>query len=97
MSRKWTYQNQFRRPPDKMAIKFRRSLDAMLVEDLEELLCLCNHWLGAVAGEVTCKGYVDIPAIVRNTIKEIDMTEDFADGDTESWFLDSQSLISLKA
>jgi S-adenosylmethionine synthetase len=62
-------------------------LDAMLQEDAESRVAcetLITTGLVVVAGEVTCDGYVDIPRLVRNTIKEIGYDrEDFGfDGET---------------
>ncbi len=101
MSRKWTFTSESvtEGHPDKMADQISDAvLDAMLVEDSESRVAcetLVTTGLVVVAGEVTCKGYVDIPAIVRNTIKEIGYDrEDFGfDGDTCGVMvsLDSQS------
>ena len=101
MSRKWTFTSESvtEGHPDKMADQISDAvLDAMLVEDTESRVAcetLVTTGLVVVAGEVTCKGYVDIPAIVRNTIKEIGYDrEDFGfDGDTCGVMvsLDSQS------
>mgnify|MGYP001216352224 FL=1 len=101
MSRKWTFTSESvtEGHPDKMADQISDAvLDAMLAEDSESRVAcetLVTTGLVVVAGEVTCKGYVDIPAIVRNTIKEIGYDrEDFGfDGDTCGVMvsLDSQS------
>ena len=101
MSRKWAFTSESvtEGHPDKMADQISDAvLDAMLVEDPESRVAcetLVTTGLVVVAGEVTCKGYVDIPAIVRNTIKEIGYDrEDFGfDGDTCGVMvsLDSQS------
>jgi len=90
MSRKWTFTSESvtEGHPDKMADQISDAvLDAMLVEDAESRVAcetLVTTGLVVVAGEVTCKGYVDIPSIVRSTIKEIGYDrEDFGfDGDT---------------
>ncbi len=90
MSRKWTFTSQSvtEGHPDKMADQISDAvLDAMLGEDSESRVAcetLVTTGLVVVAGEVTCKGYVDIPNIVRNTIKEIGYDrEDYGfDGDT---------------
>ena len=90
MSRKWTFTSESvtEGHPDKMADQISDAvLDAMLVEDAESRVAcetLVTTGLVVVAGEVTCKGYVDIPRIVRSTIKEIGYDrEDFGfDGDT---------------
>ncbi len=90
MSRKWTFTSESvtEGHPDKMADQISDAvLDAMLAEDSESRVAcetLLTTGLVVVAGEVTCKGYVDIPNIVRNTIKEIGYDrEDFGfDGDT---------------
>ena len=61
--------------PDKMADQISDAiLDAMLAEDeSSRVACetLVTTGLAIVAGEVTTKGYVDIPRIVRDTICEI--------------------------
>ena len=90
MSRKWTFTSESvtEGHPDKMADQISDAvLDAMLVEDAESRVAcetLVTTGLVVVAGEVTCKGFVDIPSIVRSTIKEIGYDrEDFGfDGDT---------------
>ena len=90
MSRKWTFTSESvtEGHPDKMADQISDAvLDAMLIEDTESRVAcetLVTTGLVVVAGEVTCKGYVDIPSIVRSTIKEIGYDrEDFGfDGDT---------------
>ncbi|SVD09440.1 uncharacterized protein METZ01_LOCUS362294, partial [marine metagenome] len=49
-------------------------LDAMLRADNDSRVAcetLVTTGLVVVAGEVTCSGYVDIPIIVRNTIRDI--------------------------
>ncbi|RJX16937.1 MAG: methionine adenosyltransferase [Ammonifex sp.] len=64
--------------PDKVADQISDSiLDAMLAKDPEArvaLETLVTTGLAFVAGEVTTKCYVDIPTIVRETIKEIGYT-----------------------
>jgi len=61
--------------PDKMADQISDAiLDAMLREDNDSRVAcetLVTTGLVVVAGEVTCSGYVDIPIIVRNTIRDI--------------------------
>ena len=61
--------------PDKVADQISDAvLDAMLaIDPKSRVACetLVTTGLAVVAGEVTCKGYVDIPNIVRNTIREI--------------------------
>ena len=61
--------------PDKMADQISDAiLDAMLENDpMSRVACetLVTTGLAIVAGEVTTSGYVDIPNIVRETIKEI--------------------------
>jgi S-adenosylmethionine synthetase len=61
--------------PDKMADQISDSiLDAMLAQDPESRVA-CETFvttgLCVVGGEITTKGYVDIPAIVRQTICDI--------------------------
>ncbi|MDG2161554.1 MAG: methionine adenosyltransferase [Acidimicrobiales bacterium] len=85
--------------PDKMADQISDAvLDAMLGEDPESRVAcetLITTGLVVVAGEVTTRGYVDIPSIVRETICEIGYDrEDFGfDGHTCGVMvaLDSQS------
>jgi len=85
--------------PDKMADQISDAvLDAMLSEDPESRVAcetLITTGLVVVAGEVTTRGYVDIPSIVRETICEIGYDrEDFGfDGHTCGVMvaLDSQS------
>lgn len=64
--------------PDKMADQISDAiLDAMLAEDPEaRVACetLVTTGLAFVAGEVTTKCYVDIPTVVRETIREIGYT-----------------------
>ncbi|MFH2091489.1 MAG: methionine adenosyltransferase [Pseudomonadota bacterium] len=61
--------------PDKVADAISDSiLDAIMAEDTKcRVACetLVTTGLAMVAGEITTNCYVDIPAVVRNTIKEI--------------------------
>jgi len=61
--------------PDKMADQISDAvLDALLAEDPESRVAcetLLTTGLCVVAGEITTKGYVDIPKLARDTIKEI--------------------------
>ena len=61
--------------PDKVSDQISDAiLDAMLAEDPESRVAcetMCTTGLVVVSGEVTCKGYVDIPEIVRRTIRRI--------------------------
>ncbi len=65
--------------PDKVADQISDAiLDAMLEQDPKSRVAcetLVNTGLVVVAGEVTTKAYVDIPAIVRQTIREIGYTD----------------------
>ena len=65
--------------PDKVADQISDAiLDAMLAQDPKSRVAcetLVNTGLVVVAGEVTTEAYVDIPAIVRQTIKEIGYTD----------------------
>jgi S-adenosylmethionine synthetase len=61
--------------PDKMADQISDAvLDALLAEDPESRVA-CETFvttgLAIVGGEITTKGYVDIPGVVRNTINSI--------------------------
>jgi S-adenosylmethionine synthetase len=61
--------------PDKVSDKISDSvLDAMLEQDpMSRVACetLCTTGLVVVAGEITSKAIVDIPAIVRKAIREV--------------------------
>jgi S-adenosylmethionine synthetase len=65
--------------PDKVADQISDAiLDAMLKDDPKSRVAcetLVTTGLVVVAGEVTTKTYVDIPEVVRNTIKEIGYTD----------------------
>ena len=65
--------------PDKVADQISDAiLDAMLAEDpLSRVACetLVSTGMAVVAGEVTCKGYVEVPDLVRETIRRIGYTE----------------------
>ena len=65
--------------PDKVADQISDAvLDAMLEQDPNSRVAcetLVTTGLAMVAGEVTTKAYVDIPGIIRNTIKEIGYTD----------------------
>jgi S-adenosylmethionine synthetase len=64
--------------PDKIADQISDAvLDALLAQDpMSRVACetLLTTGLAMVAGEITTKGYVEIPDIVRQTIKEIGYT-----------------------
>jgi len=64
--------------PDKVADAISDAvLDAMLSKDATaRVACetLVSTGMAVVAGEVTCKGYVEIPEIVRSTIRRIGYT-----------------------
>ncbi len=102
MIRNWTFTSESvsEGHPDKMADQISDAvLDAMLSEDPESRVAcetLITTGLVVVAGEVTTRGYVDIPSIVRETICEIGYDrEDFGfDGHTCGVMvaLDSQSI-----
>ncbi len=74
--------------PDKLADQISDAvLDALLTEDPESRVAcetMITTGLCIVAGEITTAGYVDIPDIVRRTIREIGYDrEDYGfDGDT---------------
>ena len=65
--------------PDKVADQISDSiLDSMLAQDPNSRVAcetLVTTGLVVIAGEITTKGYVDIPSVVRNTIKEIGYTD----------------------
>ena len=64
--------------PDKIADQISDAvLDALLAQDpMSRVACetLLTTGLAMVAGEITTKGYVEIPDIVRQTIKDIGYT-----------------------
>ncbi|MGY8756379.1 MAG: methionine adenosyltransferase, partial [Phycisphaerales bacterium] len=65
--------------PDKVSDQISDAiLDEMLQVDPNSRVAvetLVTTGLVVVAGEVTCDGYVDIPAVVRNTIRRIGYTD----------------------
>jgi len=86
--------------PDKISDQISDAiLDAMLHVDPKSRVAvetLVTTGLVVVAGEVTCNGYVDIPKIVRNTIRRIGYTDATLGFDADSCAvmitLDRQSL-----
>ena len=74
--------------PDKVSDQISDAvLDAMLADDpYSRVACetLCATGLVVVAGEVTTKTYVDIPEIVRRTVREIGYTSGDMRFDSES-------------
>jgi S-adenosylmethionine synthetase len=64
--------------PDKVADQISDAvLDALLAQDPESRVAcetLVTTGLAMIAGEITTKGYADLPAIVRETIREIGYT-----------------------
>lgn len=65
--------------PDKVADQISDAiLDAMLAQDPDSRVAcetLVTTGLAMVAGEITTTAYVDIPGVVRNTIKKIGYTD----------------------
>ncbi len=65
--------------PDKIADQISESiLDACLTEDpYSRVACECvlTTGLAFIAGEITTKGYVDFPSIVRGTVKSVGYTD----------------------
>jgi S-adenosylmethionine synthetase len=65
--------------PDKLADRISDAvLDAMLTQDPNSRVAcetLVTTGVVFVSGEITCDGYVDIPAIVRKTVTEIGYTD----------------------
>ena len=65
--------------PDKVADQISDAvLDAMLRQDKNSRVAcetMVTTGMAVIAGEVTSKAYVDIPKVVRNTIKEIGYTD----------------------
>jgi S-adenosylmethionine synthetase len=74
--------------PDKVADQISDSiLDAMIEQDPgSRVACetLVTTGLVVVAGEITTKGYVDIPAVARDTLKKIGYTDPHAGFDYEN-------------
>ncbi len=74
--------------PDKMADQISDAiLDAMLAEDpASRVACetMVTTGMAVIAGEVTCDGYVDIPKIVRNTVRAIGYTDSDIGFDADS-------------
>src|ERR1043165_12571 len=74
--------------PDKVADQVSDAiLDAMIADDpFSRVACetLCATGLVVVAGEITTKTYVEIPDIVRRTVKEIGYTSADMRFDSES-------------
>ncbi|MDP7030362.1 MAG: methionine adenosyltransferase [Phycisphaerales bacterium] len=74
--------------PDKMADQISDAiLDAMLSEDAtSRVACetMVTTGLAVIAGEVTCDGYVDIAAIVRDVIRDIGYTDSAMGFDADS-------------
>ncbi len=74
--------------PDKMADQISDAvLDAMLSEDpASRVACetMVTTGMTVVAGEVTCGGYVDIPKVVRETVRRIGYTDSRMGFDAES-------------
>ncbi len=65
--------------PDKIADQISDAiLDACLTEDSHSRVaceCLLTTGLAFIAGEITTKGYVDFPSIVRGTVKSVGYTD----------------------
>ena len=101
MSRNWSFTSESvtEGHPDKMADQISDAiLDALLLEDPNSRVAcetMVTTGLCVVSGEITTSGYVDIPDIVRETIREIGYNrEDYGfDGSTCGVMvtLDSQS------
>ena len=74
--------------PDKMADQISDAvLDAMLKEDPgARVACetMVTTGMAVIAGEVTCKGYVDIPRVVRDTVRRIGYTDSAMGFDADS-------------
>ncbi len=74
--------------PDKVADQISDAvLDAMIAQDPNSRVAcetLVTTGLVVVAGEITTKAIVDIPSVVRNTIKEIGYTDPMSGFDYEN-------------
>jgi S-adenosylmethionine synthetase len=87
-SRMFTSESVSMGHPDKVADQISDAiLDAMIADDpYSRVACetLCATGLVVVAGEITTKTYVEIPEIVRRTVKEIGYTSGEMRFDSES-------------
>ena len=74
--------------PDKMADQISDAvLDAMLaVDPASRVACetMVTTGMTVIAGEVTCNGYVDIPKVVRDTVRRIGYTDSGMGFDADS-------------
>jgi S-adenosylmethionine synthetase len=74
--------------PDKVADQISDAiLDAMLKQDKNSRVAcetMVTTGMAVIAGEITSRAYVDIPRVVRNTIKEIGYTDPAMGFDSES-------------
>tara|TARA_B100001059_G_scaffold103630_1_gene103477 strand:- start:5626 stop:6831 length:1206 start_codon:yes stop_codon:yes gene_type:complete len=74
--------------PDKMADQISDAvLDAMLTQDpAARVACetMVTTGMAVIAGEVTCNGYVDIPKVVRDTVRGIGYTDSAMGFDADS-------------
>ncbi|MBL8763324.1 MAG: methionine adenosyltransferase [Phycisphaerae bacterium] len=88
MSRLFTSESVSMGHPDKVADQISDAvLDSMIVDDpYSRVACetLCATGLVVVAGEVTTRTYVDIPELVRRTVRDIGYTSGDMRFDAES-------------
>lgn len=74
--------------PDKVADKISDAvLDALLEQDPDSRVAcetMVTTGMAFIAGEITTKGYADLPQIVRNTIREIGYTSSDMGFDSET-------------
>ena len=65
--------------PDKLADRISDGvLDAILTQDPYARVAaetMVTTGLALVAGEITCRGYVDLQGIVRDTVREVGYTD----------------------
>ena len=74
--------------PDKVADQISDAvLDALLEQDPNSRVAcetMVTTGMAVIAGEVTCEGYVDIPKVVRETVRRIGYTDSKMGFDADS-------------
>lgn len=88
MSKLFTSESVTEGHPDKIADQISDAiLDALIEQDPDSRVAAettVATGLALVVGEITTKAYVDIPRIIRNTIREIGYTNDIGGFDADS-------------